>query len=126
MNRKELINGLIAHGVLFAGEHPSGIKGNCSLLRWLARNGFAASEHGYVYATAATPLALLTPTQIDCAEWLVDERQVAFRDAEPFQRRRVAAMVKEGLVNEGMWSWKPTPKLIEAVKCWREARESNR
>jgi len=122
MNRKELINDLIARRVLFAGEHPSGRKGACSLLRWLARNGFAAIEHEYVCATAATPLALLTSTQIDCAGWLVDERQVAFRDAEPFQRRQMATMVKEGLVNEGMWSWKPTPKLIAVVKCWREAK----
>lgn len=123
MNRKKLINDLITHGVLFAGEHPTKIKGACSLLRWLARNGFAAIEQGYVYATAATPLALLTPSCLKRAERLASGSQklcwIALSDRKYFE-----TLEDEGLATLGSHEYRPTEKLIAAVKCWREAKES--
>lgn len=123
MNRKELISGLISNGIFYVGEHPSGRKSACSLLRWLARNGFAASEHGYAYATAATPLALLTPSCLKCAEilagWPQRLRWVVSSDIKHFD-----TLEDEGLATLGSHECHPTEKLIAAIKCWNEAKES--
>jgi hypothetical protein len=103
----------------------------------LVKNGFAGerpiapwhSSRFEYFATAATPLALLDQPCLKRAEKLAREPQLlCFTRVECV--KHYDALIEAGLAVKGIcnWSdqaWKPTEKLIAAVKCWREAKEGN-
>jgi hypothetical protein len=86
----------------------------------------------YAYvATAATPLALLTKTQFLCAQQLAKSGEIWFNAAPKAQKKHMDKLVENGWAG---WRssqppaqfvgrvWVPTPKLIEAIDCWRKAK----
>jgi hypothetical protein len=77
-------------------------------------------------ATAATPLALLTKTQFFCAQQLAKSGEIGFDTVPKAQRAHMAKLIENGWAG---WRsvfvgrvWVPTPKLIEAIECWRAAK----
>ncbi len=93
----------------------------------LVELGFCKLDGAFFKATAATPLALLTPTQFLCAQQLARVGEIGFNAVPKAQKAHMDKLIESGWAG---WRsvfvgrvWVPTPKLIEAIDCWRKAKE---
>lgn len=91
-------------------------------LKNLLEQGFCEFKDGYFVATAATPLAMLYRPDINSAERL-REGKVNHGDASKLVKLSMARLIKKGFATRGDYEWEPTEKLIEAIGCWRKAKE---
>lgn len=125
MNRKKIIMDFIAIRRAYVGSGSTASKGEVKLITWLAENGFAERIPDYVLSTNATPLALLTPSCRQRAERLAAGQQKLRRIALS-DRKYFKTLEEEGLATLGSHEYRPTEKLIAAVKCWRESGGGDR
>lgn len=93
----------------------------------LAAQGFCELDGAFFKATAATPLAMLTQKQFLCAQQLVKSGEILSVAAPKAQNVHMEKLVENGWAG---WRsarfvgriWVPTPKLIEAIECWRKSK----
>lgn len=102
---------------------------NSSAFRSLVDNGMAEKKRSRMFGieyitTAATPLALLTPTQFLCAQQLVKSGEIGSNAVPRAQKAHMDKLVENGLaaMDRNGSAWKATWKLIAAVNCWYKAK----
>lgn len=129
MKRSEAMAELLKRGeiVQWGNQHDDGA------YHKLVEQRFCELDGALFKATAATPLALLTPTQFLCAQQLAKSGEIRFNTVPKAQKKHMEKLVENGWAG---WRssqppaqfvgrvWVPTPKLIEAIDCWRKAKGS--
>ena len=90
----------------------------------LVEQGFCELDGASFKATAATPLALLTPKQFICAQQLARDCEIAFDYVPKAQKTHMAKLVENGwaMMDKHGSAWKATRRLIEAIGCWQKAK----
>lgn len=94
-----------------------------SALHKLVEQGFCELDGEFFRATVATPLAMLTPTQLICAQQLAKSGEIGFDSVPNAQKAHMDKLVENGLAIKYGNAWKPTQKLIEAIEYWRKAKD---
>jgi hypothetical protein len=119
MKRSEAVGCLLKRGevVQWGNQHDDGA------YHKLVEQGFCELDGAFFKATAATPLALLTPTQFLCAQQLAESGEIGFNAVPKAQKAHMDKLVENGwaLMDKHGSAWKATKKLIEVIDCWRKA-----
>ena len=90
----------------------------------LVDTGFARESRKGIYATDATPLALLTPTQFICAQQLANLGCILLGDIQPAQKKHMQALASSHFATYNGCKWEETDKLVKALRCWRAAKSA--
>lgn len=126
MKRSEAVNDLLKRGEIA----QRGNQCDDGAYHKLVEQWFCELDGALFKATAATPLALLTPTQFLCAQQLAKAGEIGFNAVPKAQKAHMDKLIENGWAG---WRsvfagrvWVPTRKLIEAINCWHEAKERMR